>query len=60
MDEDQIRKAFEENGIVDRISCPQAFEISEKYNIPKFDISRYCNRHKPRIKIVGCQLGCFK
>jgi hypothetical protein len=24
------------------------------------DIARYCNRHDPKIKIRGCQLGCFK
>jgi len=60
MDEETIKKAFEENGIENRISCPQAFQIAEKYDIPKFDIAKYCNRHKPRIKIYGCQLGCFK
>ncbi len=60
MDREKIEKAFEEYGITNEIRCEQAFEICEKYGIEKFDISRYCNRHDPRIKIRGCQLGCFK
>jgi len=60
MVDDKIRKAFEESGITTEITCPQAFEISEKYGIEKFDIARFCNRHDPKIKIRGCQLGCFK
>ncbi len=57
---EKIEKAFEEFGITNEIRCEQAFEICEKYGIEKFDIARYCNRHDPRIKIRGCQLGCFK
>jgi hypothetical protein len=60
MDEDKIREAFEAYGITDEITCPQAFEISEKYDIPKMDIARYCNQREPRIKIRSCQLGCFR
>ncbi|HUU74648.1 MAG TPA: hypothetical protein VMW63_00995 [Methanoregulaceae archaeon] len=58
MDEEKIRSAFEKEGIVNEIKCPQAFIISEKYEIPKMDISTYCNMHG--VKIRGCQLGCFK
>jgi len=60
MDEEKITQAFEEYGITTEIRCEQAFAICEKYGIPKLDIARYCNRHDPRIKIRGCQLGCFK
>jgi len=60
MDEEKIRKAFEAYGIENEITCPQAFEISEKYNIPKMDIAQYCNQREPRIKIRNCQLGCFR
>jgi hypothetical protein len=60
MDEEKIRKAFEAYGITDEITCPQAFEISEKCDIPKMDIARYCNQREPRIKFRGCQLGCFR
>jgi hypothetical protein len=60
MDDETIRRAFEAYGVTTEITCPQAFEISERYNIPKMDIARYCNQHEPRIKIRGCQLGCFR
>ncbi|HZD42509.1 MAG TPA: hypothetical protein VE134_00485 [Methanomicrobiales archaeon] len=58
MDEDKIKRAFKESGIESQITCEQAWEISKKYNIPKADIGEYCNRNK--VKIRGCQLGCFR
>jgi hypothetical protein len=60
MDNEKIKKAFEEFGITNEIQCAQAFEICEKFGLEKLDIARYCNRHDPRIKIRGCQLGCFR
>lgn len=60
MTTDELAKIFEEFGIENEITCTQAFEISEKYGISKTAISRYCNSRDPRIKIRGCQLGCFK
>ena len=58
MDDEKIRKIFEEENIADGITCPEAFEISEKYGISKIEIARFCNASK--IKIRACQLGCFK
>lgn len=58
MDEEKIRRAFEAEGIEKEIKCPQAFAMSEKYQIAKLDIARYCNTHG--VKIRACQLGCFK
>lgn len=60
MDREQIAKVFSEYGITNEIRCEQAFEICEKYGIQKLDIARYCNTSDPRIKIRGCQLGCFR
>ena len=57
MDDAVIRKAFAESGVGSELPCPKAFEISEKYGIPKLEIARYCNKN--RIKIRKCQLGCF-
>ena len=59
MTTEDLAKIFEELGIENEITCPQAFEISEKYHIPKTEIARYCNKQNPRIKIRDCQLGCF-
>jgi hypothetical protein len=58
MDTHKIEKMFKEAGIEKEITCPQAFVLAEKHKIAKKDISEYCNSHK--IKIRGCQLGCFK
>ena len=58
MSQDAVAAAFAAEGIEKEIQCEQAFAITEKYNIEKFDISRYCNKNG--IKIRGCQLGCFK
>ncbi|MBT8508097.1 hypothetical protein AZH53_06720 [Methanomicrobiaceae archaeon CYW5] len=60
MDKQLIEDAFREFGITNEIRCEQAFEICEKYDIKKLDIARYCNTHDPKIKIRGCQLGCFR
>lgn len=60
MDESKISQAFEDYGITTEIKCTQAFEISEKYGIPKLHIAKYCNTRDPRIKIRSCQLGCFR
>jgi len=57
MDDALIRKALDESGITTELPCQNAFEISEKYRIPKMEIARYCNKHK--VKIRKCQLGCF-
>jgi hypothetical protein len=57
MDEAAIKKAFEESGVKDQLPCAKAFQIAEKYGIPKMDIAKYCNKHK--VKIRKCQLGCF-
>ncbi len=39
------------------LTCAKAFELSEQHRISLADISKICNADK--IKIAGCQLGCF-
>ena len=39
------------------LPCAKAFELSEKFGISLKDIGGYCTEN--RIKISGCQLGCF-
>ena len=58
MDDATIRKAFAEAGVGAELPRPKAFEISEKFGIPKLEIARYCNEH--RIKIRKYQPGCFR
>jgi len=41
-----------------KLSCKNAFELSEKFGIALHDITKCCNQND--IKIYACQLGCFK
>jgi hypothetical protein len=58
MTDEKIEKALEDAGITETITCPQAFEIAEKAKVSRKDVGGYCTKN--RIKIRGCQLGCFK
>lgn len=41
-----------------RLTCAEAFELAEKYDVEIIEIGRICNKHN--IKICKCQLGCFE
>lgn len=58
MTDDSIAHAFKEAKIGKEITCLQAFVIAGKVKVPMKAIGDYCNANK--IKIRGCQLGCFK
>lgn len=40
------------------LTCSQAFAIARQYAVEVGAVGQICNREK--IKIVSCQLGCFK
>jgi hypothetical protein len=52
-----LKEIFNEIGITDKITCAQAHDIVENYDITFEDISAYCGKHS--VKIKNCQLGCF-
>ncbi len=58
MTDAKIKKALQEAGIEERITCPQVFAIAEKAKVTRMAVGEYCTRNK--IKIRACQLGCFK
>lgn len=58
MTDEKIAAAFKDAGIENEIKCPQAFAVAKKTRLPLKAIGDYCNANK--IKIRGCQLGCFK
>lgn len=58
MSDATIKKALEEAGITDKITCPQAFGVAEKAKVSRIVLGEYLTRNK--IKIRSCQLGCFK
>jgi hypothetical protein len=41
-----------------KLSCAKAKKLSQEHAISLKEIGNICNRHG--IKIVACQLGCFK
>jgi len=40
-----------------RLTCAEAFELAQQFDVEVIEIGRICNRHN--IKISKCQLGCF-
>jgi hypothetical protein len=40
------------------LTCSNAFQIAEKFNIQPKKIGDICNSHS--VRICNCQLGCFK
>jgi hypothetical protein len=58
MSDEKIKKALQEDGIGDMITCEQALAVADKAKVPRGAVGDYCTRN--RIKIRGCQLGCFK
>ncbi|KNZ43365.1 hypothetical protein [Acetobacterium bakii] len=40
------------------IKCANAFKAAEELNIGVAEVGKFC--HGKNIKIMGCQLGCFK
>lgn len=39
------------------IKCSNAFKAAEELSISLAEMSKLCNENK--IKVMGCQLGCF-
>ena len=52
-----ISETIEENG-KRKISCAAAFRVASKLNLTVKEIGDYLLSHN--IKILSCQLGCFK
>jgi hypothetical protein len=51
--EAEIRSRVKEN----KITCPEMFAIADKLSLTRRDVGDAANQLK--IKIHGCQLGCF-
>ena len=58
MSDEKIKKALQDAGIEEMITCPQAFAIAEKAKVSRSALGEYLTKN--RIKIRHCQLGCFK
>ncbi|MFC1635454.1 hypothetical protein ACFL5Z_11480 [Planctomycetota bacterium] len=40
-----------------QLSCAEAFELAERFEVEVIEIGHICNQHN--IRICKCQLGCF-
>jgi hypothetical protein len=58
MSDEKIRKALAEAGVAEKISCTDALAIADKCKVSRGTMGEYLTKNK--IKIRGCQLGCFK
>jgi len=54
---EELEKAVRDGLVNGRLPCAIAWEISERFNIPKMNMSSACETL--RIKIKPCQLGAF-
>ena len=53
----ELEKAIRDIMVNGRLPCTASWEIAEKFNMPKIDVSSACETLK--IKIKPCQLGAF-
>ena len=52
-----LERAQEDDG-EKRLSCAEAFELAQEFEVEVVEIGRICNHHNIRIR--KCQLGCFR
>ncbi len=55
---DKITDIIKSEAKDNKIACKKALAIAEKNNVSPAEVGKKLNELK--IKIVGCQLGCFK
>ncbi len=51
------KKEIRECAVEGRLSCAQAFQLSEEFKVSLKEIGRFCDDEG--IKIKNCRLGCF-
>ena len=54
---DKINKLLIKKAVDGKISCPVARKIAEELSVPYKEVGR--NADELRIKLTGCELGCF-
>ncbi len=57
MNKEQVVQKIKSNTKDNKISCKQAMKIAEEEGVTTKEIGKMLNEMK--IKIMGCQLGCF-
>jgi hypothetical protein len=54
---DKIKELLIKKAVDGKISCPVARKIAEELSVSYKEVGR--NADELRIKITGCELGCF-
>ena len=57
MEKGQILQIIRENLVDGRLPCEKAHDLAIEYQLKLWQIGQICEEEK--IKIKGCQLGCF-
>lgn len=57
MDKEKIIEKIKSHTKNNKIVCKQALKIAEEEKIPSKELGEMLNEMK--IKVAGCQLGCF-
>ncbi|NLY54990.1 MAG: hypothetical protein GX058_00605 [Firmicutes bacterium] len=55
---DKLKERVKEMAKDGKLACRVAFQIAEEFEVPPRKVGDAANELK--IKIAGCQLGCFK
>ena len=55
---DAVVKAATETDGRKKLPCTSAFRLAERFGVKVMEIGQICNDND--IRIINCQLGCFK
>ena len=58
MNEDELRAAICGRAADGKVACKALLDLAAETGAPARDIGRLCDEMK--VKIVACQLGCFR
>lgn len=57
MEKNELLQKIRENLADGKLPCDRAYQISAENDVKLWEIGKICDEEK--IKITGCQLGCF-
>ena len=58
MTDDELRKAVLATAVEGKVPCKALLALAAQAQVPPAKVGQLCNELK--LKIVSCQLGCFK
>jgi len=57
MERNELLQVIRQNLEGGKLPCERAYKIAGEYGLQLWEIGKICDEEK--IKIAGCQLGCF-